>query len=226
MKAKSSKNTLPLFILSWRRILLIIMVTVLCALIGLLYSALKVEPIYTASRSVILRTAVDIDDKPSSVTNNATLAKIYLPVVSETIKSPKVIEKANEQYTKGTISAGAINVEYGELSLIFKISYSDASKKGAEEKLEVLIEAVKEVISEQDVVNAQRATLIRVQTNANVEVRNDFFKYIVYGAAAGIILSLLILTLIYLLDNTVKDKQEFEESTGISVLAYIDEQKK
>ena len=226
MRQKSTRNTLPVYMLSLRRIVLIIMITVLCALIGLLYSVVKVDPVYTATRSVILRTAVDVDNKASSVTNNVTLAKIYLPVVSETIKSPKVIDKANSNYQGGTISSGAVSVEYGELSLIFKISYRDVSSAKAKEKLEVLIEAVKDVISEQDVVNAQRATLISVQIDADIAVRNDFFKYVIYGALIGIVISLIVIVLIYILDNTVKDKQEFEELTGVDVLAYIDEQKK
>jgi capsular polysaccharide biosynthesis protein len=32
--------------------------------------------------------------------------------------------------------------------------------------------------------------------------------------------------IVYVLDNTVKDKQEFEELTGLNVIAYIEKDKK
>lgn len=225
MSSRTSKRSLSTYLVLFKRIIIVVMAVMFGALVGLLYSAIKVEPVYTATRSVILRTSVDIDNKASSVTNNVTLAKIYLPVISDTVKSPEVIGLANENYTSGGITSGAINVEYGETSLIFSISYSDVSSEFAKQKLEVVIASVKEVISHKDVVTAERATLIDVQSEADISVHNNFFNFVLYGAILGAVISCVVLFIQHLLDNTVKDKGEFEESTGISVLAYIEKQK-
>ena len=137
MQENKSVNELniPILNILYKNLVLIIMSTILFALVGLGYCLLKVPPQYVASRSVILRTTMN-DTSASQLSNQAALAKIYLPNVAKLIKSPDVVKEVNEKYGNGeeSLSRGAIGVIYGEKSLIFTITYTDKTPELAEEK--------------------------------------------------------------------------------------------
>ena len=220
--------------LLYKNIIWIVIITILCASLAIGYSMLTVKPTYTANRSVILRMAVGKEDteldtvtrNPNTATNNATLAKIYLYDVAETITSPVMIEKANLTFGeenvkgKGSIKASNVSVKYGEDSLIFSISYKSDNKDVAIEKLETLIGTVAEELDKY--VEAKKVTLIDVQNVAEVTVSSPFTRNVVLGILIGLVLGVGLVFIKYALDNTVHDKEQFENMTGISVIAYID----
>ncbi len=220
----NTQQQMPLFRLIIKNALFIFLVTVLCALLALGYCALKVKPTYTVSKSVILRTNMDGNDSASQT--EASLAKLYLPVVSSLVRSPSIIEKANSNYSKegGRIYSGGVGMSYNERSLIFSLSYTDVSQVAAEEKLDAVIKAAKSELYLY--IEADNVTLTDTQSSFDVVLNNSYMKYTIIGAFGGLAISLVIVLILYVLDNTVKDKQEFEEMTGIDVIAYIDKDKK
>lgn len=225
--AEEKETSIPILKVILKNALLIFLVTVLCALIGLGYGVARVKPTYTASRSVIFRT--DMNDTASNInviTNQASLAKIYLPVISSVVKSPAIMEKANEIYGKENdkVSAGAVGVSYKENSLIFTMSYTDKEESLAKEKLKSVISAAQSELRKY--VQAGDVTLIDVQNDSNIKVSNAYGKYVGICAGAGFVIIVLVVLLIYVLDNTVKDGQEFEELTGVKVIAYIEKDKR
>lgn len=225
----SSSNPVSFFRIFTKNLVLIILITVFSVLCGVLYSILNVKPTYTASRSVILRTAVDVEDdskkSATSATNNATLAKIYLPDVEVAMKSPNVIARANENYINeqdamDKVRSGAVSVRYGENSLIFTVSYTDLDEEIAKSKLDALIKAASYKLPE--LIEATDVSLINVQNDADISVKSSFNKYIIFGFAIGVILSFGLVMIKYALDNTVKNKNEYEYLTGVNVIAVID----
>ena len=214
----------PFFRILYKHKIMIILVTVLCMLLSVAYCAAYVKPVYTASSSVILRMSVG-EATAGNVTSNASLAKLYLPDVAKIIESPLVISKANERYENKGISASSINVEYGEESMIFTISYSDFSDKVAAEKLKKIIECASDVLAA-GAVEAEDVSLISTQNEIDISVNEGFMKYILLGTAAGIVLSILLSILIYALDTTIVDREEFEDIARVPVLSYISKVKK
>ena len=214
--------------LFYKNLFLIILCTILCGLLATGYSILKVKPVYTANRSVILRMTVDVETEKgaSSATNNATLAKIYLYDVAETICSPVIIDKANNYYGEqkieqyGKIKSSNVTVKYGEESLIFSVSYRALNENEAKEKLELVIKSVAEELH--NYVEASNVTLVDVQSHADVSVSSSFSKNVVIGIFIGAVLGAGIVFLKYTMDNTVGDKEELERLTDVDVIAYID----
>ncbi|MBQ3219179.1 MAG: hypothetical protein IJB32_01130 [Clostridia bacterium] len=218
----SSDNPASFLKVLYKNLILIVLITVLCGLCGVLYSIINVKPVYKASRSVILRTAVDINEEGTTASTDATLAKIYLPDVEKALKAPNVIKYANELYNvEGEkLSSGRVSVNYGSDSLIFSISYTDLDGEKAEAKLNALIDAGAERLK--GLIEAKDVTLISVQENADISVSNAFNKYIVFGVFIGVAISFAIVLIRYALDNTVKSKTEYEYLTGVNVIAVID----
>lgn len=215
-------NTITIFNLLKKNILLIIIITLLCGAFSAVYSAVKVKPVYTATRSVMLRTSVKVDEITPTVQGSVTLAKMYLHQVEKTMHSPNIISRANEIYNKegDKLSSNSVSVSYGTDSLIFKISYKASSEQQAKEKLTALITAVSERLH--DIIEADNVALINVQKEATTSVSSSFRRNIVLGVAIGVILSIGIVLLMHTLDNTIKNKSEFEYITGVSVIALID----
>jgi len=219
-----SEKNVSFFKIIYRNLLFIILTTVLFALCGLGYSLITVKPVHTVSRSYILRATVAEESlaNGSYATNNATLGKIYIPMVEAVITSPEVIAKVNEAYnnSEDPIVASAVKITYTEKSLIFKMSYSDASEEIASQKLNYLYEIAKAELP--DSITASDVSLIPTSKNYSASVSSNFTDNIIISAAIGLVVSVLIALVLYVLDNTVKDKTEFEALTGINVIAYID----
>ena len=227
---------------------LILLMTLVGLGLGFGYAELKVKPVYTASKSVMfIVNATKIDSSSATSgngsSNNATLAKRYLPDAAVYITSDLFVKKDNEFYSAaakenpeiygtdpGSISRGAISVSYSDNSLIFSISYSDSTENAAKLKLDKVIEGSNFMIvnsGEEDseikgLIMGEDMELKPTQTYATVSVRNGNSRMIVIGAILGLVVGLAIVLLIYLLDNTVKDMRELERLTGSNVIAYLE----
>ena len=215
-----NEKSIPILRILSKNWLFIFLLTVLCLFIGMFYSMSYVPPTYTATRSLILRTEIHDAEYNSQSANQANLAKNYFTTVEKLIKSPKLIKEVNENNReKGiVIISGAITMRYSDNSLIFKVSYTDSTKALAEIKLNALIETFSTSGTIKQGVMADDVQFIHTQKESDVVENNSHAKFILLGAAIGFVISVAISFIFYVFDTTIKDRQEFEELTGISVI--------
>ena len=216
---KSERN-IPVLQIIFKRLILIVLVTILCTLIGLLYSALTVKPVYTARTSVILKLEVD-NPGISANTNNIKLAKQYFPTIKEIILSPKVTKAATENYG-GSIKASKLAIGFKEESMIFSIAYSEMSPKEAEGKLLTLISTATEYLKQDGIIQSKSVDLVPVQNKVDISVTNNFATNIVIGFAIGLVASIAIAFILYFIDNTLKEKEDVENILGADVIAHVE----
>ena len=219
---EESQKTIPLFGIIVKRWLLIALITVLCGLLAFGYCLLKVKPTYTAKQSVILRTSVSNDTLANQVTTNVSLAKTYLPDVAGIVKSPAVVNKANEGESD-KVSSGAISVSYGDDSLIFSVSYTDYSLEMAKAKLDRVLEATDVLLV--TAIEAERVNITPTQNDYDVKVNSGLTKHIAIGVVLGLFIGVGLSVLLYVLDNTITDKLELERITGTDVLSQVNSKK-
>ncbi len=119
------------------------------------------------------------------------------------------------------------NEEY--TSIIFYVNYTDFTGKDAEEKAQILVTAFTHEASKKEVHNGvTTGTYFKVQVdlegkglvgNAKVDTSK---RSIVFGfAAIGVVLSVAVVYLIYILDNGIKHKDDLERITGTQVVGII-----
>lgn len=220
----NTEKSFPLFKILYRNLLAIILTLILGALIGLGYSIMFVKPVHTYSRSLIFRTSVSSSITSNSASNNAALGKIYIEQLNQIITSPKFIADANEEYSgEGKVSAGAISISYNNESLIFKMSYSDTDRANAINKLDAVYNVTKNNIHEY--IEAYSVALIDTDKNLDYSVDNGYVTSIMLGALICATICIIIVLAVNALDNTVKDKDEFESLTGVNVISFIDKEK-
>lgn len=224
------QKSFPFFSLIYKNLLLVIMIVVLSTLMFLGYALIRVKPVYSVSRSFILRMAVIGESNESS---NATVGRRYISQIEGLLKTPDYIIAANEKYEGevGKISANSIHVDYNSDSLIFSLSYSDIDKNAAMEKLQAVYLVACEKLQED--INVASLKLIDTDnividsaTNTyqgiDVSVDNGLTKWILYGAVAGVFVAVMVILILYAIDNTIHSKEELEEITGASVLAFVE----
>ncbi len=230
MQQTVEQREIPIFKVLYKKLVVIILSIVLFALVGLGYCAWRVPPKYVASRSVILRTTLNGN---AAVSTQASLAKMYLETVAELIKSPKVIDEvnsvANEKGLFGDdvkpFSANNIEVKHGEKSLIFSITYTEKDPELAEQKLDLLIETFSASVNFKENIEAEKAELIYTQKKCDVTPSFSYAKYTVIGGLFGAVGSVMVVLLLYVLDNTLNSKEELEEISGVSLLACINKER-
>ena len=230
MENNENQKTFPFLRLLRANALLIALITILITLLSVVYNFVCVKPVYTVSRSVILRTELPNEGEAT----NAALAELVIVQIEKHFKSPKYIEMANEEFKRenpninSTINSGSVNIIYNKGSLIFKIAYSDYDKDLAAKKLIAIYNVNDEFFADEAVSNQ---SLISTDNSENdpsrfkVSVSNQTTKYVLIGLAAGVVLAVAVVFIKNALDNTVKDSFELEELTGVSVIAAIHKQK-
>ncbi len=221
-KAVGQKQTYLLFL--YKKVIYIILAIILASLCGFAYAILTQEPIYTKTSTVMLVTGIDTQTGQTSGSNNVTLSQIHLPNVVNMLGSEEFIAGSNNIYQKehsGEIVTSKISIRFsGEESLIFSISYSDASFEEAENKLNAVIENAQ--LRLKDYLKADN---VQLKETGNVKIQSvsyNYYKFILLGFVVGAAIAFGILTLIYFLDNTAKDREEIELLTGVTVLAYVE----
>ena len=230
-----AQNTFTFIEILFKNWLYIVMALILGALAFLGYSIINIKPTYTASRSYILRTTM----ADGSQANQATLAKKYFSTVEKLIISPNTLSEVNSAYKQDQVengialedieylSSGNISVIYQDTSLIFKVTYTDISQAKAIEKLSILVETFRYSDIFKEGIMASDVQLIETQTKQYwvVEKNTVYAKYTALGAIVGFAISIVIITAIYVFDNKIRDKKDYEELTGVSVIAYIAKEK-
>ena len=71
------------------------------------------------------------------------------------------------------------------------------------------------------VIEAEDFSLIPTQNNPTVSENNAFSTYVVLGVGVGLVLSIAIAVLLYMLDNTISTKDELEAITGSDILSMV-----
>ncbi len=226
------KNFLILKLLK-RNWLLMAIITILITLCFIAYNLAFTKPVYTASRSFILRTELV---GGSEMANGALAVDVLLPQIEDNFTSQKYNQMANEEYQKSeyvkyndsTISRNAITFIYSEGSLIARLAYTDADAKVAVEKLKAVFNTANTFFADGENIQAYTIRLIPTDNSEYdysrfvVTEDSSTTKFIVLGLIAGLAISFIVVVIKNALDNTVKDKHELEELTETNVLAIIE----
>ena len=259
-------------------LLLILIVTLLFAAGGVVYSKLR-KPVYTASVPVQFEVVVNMVDEHGVETDeyNPKMSTTYLFRYIESAvgicKSGEVIDRANVYYEYYLNSGKSIDVFIGELTEIYttvkashgeipgyeatdkkldacRDKYFNADKVGAKYSSSDDVQRVDFSLWVKDLDNVRAKNMARIYAlaadvslnkilvfdngtaglidlagsvsgvSASPDMANN--KIVIIATVLGLALALLTVYIIYLFDNTVKSKEQLEEMSGASVIAYID----
>lgn len=223
---KSSASAKSFIRVVYKNLLLIVLSIILGALVGFGIGIIREKPIYTEGVSVMLLAEVDASSESSSRPQDMALSQYLLGDVKDLLTAPEFTKLATARYhdyygqTEEVVKSSGISVSYAKGdSLIFNISYSDSSSELAEKKLKAVVDEAKIYLQDKLVAGS-----VELKETTNVNFKNMKYEYVSYigiGLFVGLLIAFIYVVMKYLLDNTVKDKEEIEELTGSNILACI-----
>ncbi len=219
-------------------IFLIVAIIVIATVIGTVYYMTR-KTTYTATRSMIVICKNDETESDSNIYNDLTATSRIIPTIAGFCKQEVVISRAQEIYdtsNSGTISKGGVSVSYDESgnNYFMYISYTDVTPELARAKVMAISMAEKEIVETKD--ENGKSVYVRMSTNitfvdniadmvdsGNIpcSVNSGLKMTVVLAFIIGVIAAVLVVLLRYLLDDTLKTKEELERVTGTQVFAFL-----
>lgn len=201
----------------------IIIATLVCCLIGGIYTKFLTIPMYKSSTTVILgsnQEGTGITQSDISINNN--LVSTY----AEIIKSRKVLEQVqkelNESYTYKEL-ANEISVSSINNTQIIRITVEDNNAVNAK----IIANLVAKVFTAEvpDLYNLDNVHILDVAIEEEDPYNINVAKSSIIGGVLGLILSTGIFFVIYYFDRTAKSVEQVEEVLQMPILGSVEETK-
>lgn len=209
-----------IWLMIWNKKWIILIVVLVFLMLGSVYTFYFVTPEYTASTTLILvKSQSDTEVTTSDVTLNDKLISTY----REMAKSDKIINLVLQEYNIKDISAGELKNKIAVTTVsdtqMLKISITDEDPKTATKianaLAEVFIDQVPEYFNLNNAKIYQEAVMPTSPSNVN------HARDIAIAGIAGFAVSVLVIVLISIIDDTIKTSKDIEDGVGLTVLAEL-----
>ncbi len=214
-----------LFMIFWNKKIQIILLVILFAIIGAIYTIGFITPMYTSSTTLVLATSgsENTQDATNSITTtDVTLNSKLVSTYSELVKSKKVLRKVisnlnidveEEELRKNITVSSVKDTELIEITVANK--NPKYSAQIANEIAKVFSEEVNEIYNINNIHVVDEAEIAENPSNINIS------KNVIIFAFVGIVISIAYVLVANMLDTTVKSAEEIEKDYGIPVIAAI-----
>ena len=211
-------DLMELFSALWAKKTIIILSAVFMALVAFVGTKMFVTPKYTSVTKLFVMTKNDDTSASATYTDLQTgsmLTKDYM----ELVKSRPVLEKTISKLKLDVTPAEMITTETPTDTRIMSISVTDDDPKEAKQIADTLRKAVSvqitEIMSADSVNTVEEGNLPTSPSSPNVK------KNMMLGALLGLVISMGLIVLISILDDTVKTPDDVEKYLGLNLLTSI-----
>lgn len=211
-------DLVELFFALLRRIWIIIIAAIAGAAIALLYTTLAVTPMYSSSSMIyILGDSKDVSSIinmqiGSSVTQDYEVVATSRPVLEKVISDLQLDMDYDE--LKGSITC--TNTENTHI-LELKVSNPDAYMA------KTIVDDLTKVVIKQtaDIMESASPNIIQKGNLATTPDSPSLKKNVALGGAVGFVIAVLILSILFILDDSVKNQDDVERYLGMNTLGMI-----
>lgn len=205
----------------WRNKTLIAVFLIIGIVVGVIYSAFFVTPMYKSSTTILLSKATTSTTTNSTITSNdITMNQKLVSTYSEIIKSKSVINQVKENLNVG-ISGSNISVQSKKDTELLEITvrYIEPVMAAsiANNIVEVFTSKVKEVY------NIENVSVIDVAEITNEPDNINMVKNVGMFTIGSLVIAALIIFVKMYFSNTIKSQEDAERLLGLPVLAVIPE---
>ena len=218
-------DLLDLFFAFWKRRIWIILVVILGAIAGFVYTKYFIVPKYSSSVTLILgKSATDasVDTTGAITQSDIALNQKLISTYSELLKSRrvtnKVINNLNLKMTYSQLSNG-VKVSSVKDSDVIKLSITTTDPELSAQIADEMTKAFTDEVAA--IYNIQNVSVIDSAEVNRTPVNISYAKNIVIFAFIAFAISAVIIFLIYYFDNTIKTEENIQKLTGLPVLSSI-----
>lgn len=204
----------------WRKLPLIVLIGVITAAIGFVYSSFFVTPMYQSTTKMYVLSQQD--SSKGTTYSDMQMGTLLTNDYKELIKSRYVIETVLENLDLDMTVARLseeITVTVPESTRIIAVTVKDASpvmaKQIADEIREVASEHITKVMDIEAVNVVEDANLPTVKCEPSIR------KYTMLGGVAGLFLMCAFFAVRFILLDAVRTPEDIENKLGLSVLSVV-----
>ena len=221
MEELDFKELLEIF---WSKKFIILIATVLFIVAGYIYSKVLITPKYTAKATMVLASTGASDNSESTITaTDITLNNNLIATYRELAKSTSVVRKVLENLNITDLSEellkGRIDVSSETGTQVINISVTDEdpymATKITNELTKVFSDKVAEIYKIDNISILDSAEMPSTPSNINT------MKTITMFGTVGLILSVAVIYIISMLDNTIKSTKDVEKALKVPILAEL-----
>lgn len=204
------------------KIHIIVLAAILMALVAFVGTKLFVTPMYTSVTKMYVLAKDDNNTSSASSYSDLTAGSMLTKDYMELVKSRPVLEKTisvlNLKMEPEQL-AGMITAETPTDTRIMSISVQSSNPKQAKE----IADAVRDAVSVQikEIMNVDSVNTVEEGNLPTSPSSPNAMKNMMLGAVLGFVIAVGIITLIYLLDDTIKTPEDVENYLGLNVLTSI-----
>ena len=216
-----------LFNIFWSKKIPIILLVLIFAVLGFIYTMTMVTPMYTASTTLVLASSNSGEESTTSTTNSITTTDVTLnsklvSTYSELVKSKNVLRQVisnlgidiSEETLRKNVSVESVqDTELIEITVTTEIP--EYASKIANEIAKVFTDKVGEIYNINNVHVVDEAETPNAPSNINYQ------KNIVVFAFIGAVIAVLYVLIANMLDTTIKTADDIEKQFKLPVLASI-----
>lgn len=222
MKNEIEIDVRSLFATILNRLFVIILIGILVGGVAFVYTKFFISPQYVATTKVYILSKQDPDQKTlttSDIAFASYLAKDYETLLTTRPVLQEVKKELNlDMSTDALEKMITVNVETDTRIMEISVTNTDPklAKKIADKVREVANERLKVIMDDLEPVRSvDEAELPTTPASPNVK-RNTMMGFI-----SGFGISLLVVIILFILDDTIKTPDDIEKRLGVSVLAAI-----
>ncbi len=208
----------------WHRVWIVVLVSILAAAIGFSYATFMIEPTYSSSVMLYVNNgAFNVGDigfsiSSSEITAAQSLTKTYIIMLQNRTTLERLIEETGVDYSwkeiNSMISAGSVND-----TEVLRITVTCNDPFEAELLANGIAKVLPQRISE--VIEGASMEVVDSAVAVNQKVAPNITEYTAGGFILGALLSLAVLALFALLDNTIHDEDYIIDTYDYPVLAKV-----
>ena len=214
-------DLMELFSALWAKKTIIILSAVFMALVAFVGTKMFVTPKYTSVTKLFVMTKNDDTSASATYTDLQTgsmLTKDYMELVKSRPVLEKTISKLKLDVTPEEL-VDMITTETPDDTRIMSISVMDDDPKEAKQIADTLRKAVSVQITE--IMNADSVNTVEEGNLPTSPSSPNVKKNMMLGALLGLVISMGLIVLISILDDTVKTPDDVEKYLGLNVLTSI-----
>lgn len=202
-----------------KNILLIVVISILCALVGFVSSMFLINKKYSSEATIYITPKVTeqgIIDY-NSIQTNSRMVNNYMEILKgETILAKVADQVGLDSYTEVLSTLTVTNPEDTEL---ISVSSETTDPELSQQIVSLVISTFTEDMM--DILNLNNVTIINdAKVNEN-PVSPSVPKYTVLGLAAGLVISCGYVFIAFLFDKRLRTREEAENFLGVPVLATV-----
>ena len=213
-------DLMELFSVVWHNLLLIIEIGLCVGALAFLFSSLLVPKQYVSTTKVYIlnRQSDSVNVTYSDLQSGATLTKDYKELIKSLPVMEKVVAQLNLDISPEKL-ADKITVDSPADTRIIEISVSDTDPYMANAMANAVRIAASAQISQ--VMDIEAVNIVQKASYPDHASSPSVMKNTMLGCILGAILTIAVLFVLYLLDDTIKTPDDVEKVLGMSVLGTI-----